>query len=238
LADYFASRNFAVYAYDHRGHGRSAGLKGYVHRFQDYVSDLSLFFDDVHRQNSGKPVFLLGHSIGGTITCAFAPDKQAKISGIVFSGAVAKPGASVTRLSIVMARALSVILPKLGISPIDASTISHDKNVVDAYVNDPLVYQGKIRARLGAELINIMERTLPDRYPRVKIPVLVMHGGEDRLSNIEGSKLIFNSIGSVDKTLKTYNGYYHEILNEAGKPQVLKDMEDWLNNHLTIADSR
>ena len=83
-----------------------------------------------------------------------------------------------------------------------------------------------------------MERTLPARYPRVNIPVLVMHGGEDRLSNIEGSKLIFNSIASVDKTLKIYNGYYHEILNETGKAQVLKDMTDWLNNHLAEVHSR
>ncbi len=225
-------RHFGVYSYDQRGHGRSDGLRGYVRRFSDYLSDLDVFFQLVLRQHPGKPVFLFGHSMGGTIAAAFTARQQPDIDGLVLSAAVARPGASVTRLSILLARTLSILLPGLGISPIDASAISRDPEVVKSYTRDPLVYHGKIRARLGSELLNTIENYLPRNYSRIQVPLLIMHGSADRLSNVEGSNLIFASVGSKDKTIKIYDGYYHEILNEPGRASVLKNMADWFHAHL------
>jgi alpha-beta hydrolase superfamily lysophospholipase len=131
-----------------------------------------------------------------------------------------------------MARTLSVVMPKMGVSVIDASAISRDEEVVKAYVNDPLVYRGKIRARLGAELINVMERSLPARMSRIELPVLIIHGSEDRLSNPQGSTLLYESVSSKDKTLKFYQGFFHELLNEPGREQALKDIEEWLGAHI------
>jgi alpha-beta hydrolase superfamily lysophospholipase len=235
FAEYFIPRGFAVCSYDHRGHGKSAGLHGYVNRFQDFIDDLDIYHQQLQRQYPGLPVFLFGHSIGGTISLAFSATHSPDFSGLLLSAAVTRPGSSVTRTSIFMARLLSMLVPSMGITPINASTISRDESVVTAYNSDSLVYRGKIRARLGAELIDMMERVLPEKIKQIKLPVLIMHGSEDRLSNIEGSHLVYDTIGSIDKTLKIYNGFYHEILNEPERAQVLQDIEIWLTAHLPAA---
>jgi len=129
------------------------------------------------------------------------------------------------------ARLLSIILPKIGIDVIDASAISRDQTVVDAYVNDPLVYRSKIRARLGAELIVAMQK-LPGMISQIRLPILVLHGTADRLSDPVGSKILYERVNSGDKTLKLYEGFYHEVFNEPGHDQVLKDMETWLVAHI------
>jgi acylglycerol lipase len=235
LADYFVPQGYAVCAYDHRGHGKSHGLHGYVKHFQDFIDDLDIFHRQIQQQYPGLPVFLFGHSIGGTISLAYASEHSADFSGLLLSAAVTRPGSSVTRASVIMARVLSALVPKLGVAPIDGTTISRDNKVVAAYNHDPLVYRGKIRARLGAELINMMEKVLPEKIKHITLPVLVMHGSADRLSNIQGSYLVYDKVGSTDKTLKIYDGFYHEILNEPERVQVLHDIEVWLAAHKPVA---
>jgi alpha-beta hydrolase superfamily lysophospholipase len=126
---------------------------------------------------------------------------------------------------------LSLLLPKMGISVLDASAISQDKAVVDAYVNDPLVYRGKIRARFGGEVIKTMQK-LPRQMPKINLPILIMHGTADRLTDPEGSQMLYERVSSKDKTLKLYDGFYHEIFNEPGREQVFADMEAWLATHI------
>lgn len=235
FADYFVPQGYAVCTFDHRGHGKSDGLRGYVNRFQDFIDDLDIFSRQVQQLYSGLPVFLFAHSIGTTISLAYISGHSEGFSGMVLSAAYTRPGSSVTRSSIVIARVLSTLFPKLGVAPIDDSTISRDNQVVEAYNNDPLVYRGKIRARLGAELINTMERVLPQKIKYITLPVLIMHGSEDRLSNIQGSSFVYDTIGSTDKTIKIYNGFYHEILNEPERAQALHDIEIWLAAHLSAA---
>jgi len=117
----------------------------------------------------------------------------------------------------------------MGLYVIDASAISRDKAVVDAYVDDPFVYRGKIRARLGTELIKIMQ-ILPRQMSKVYLPILIMHGTADRLSDPRGSEILYDRVSSRYKTLKLYNGFYHEIFNEPGRGQVFADMEAWLEH--------
>jgi alpha-beta hydrolase superfamily lysophospholipase len=130
-----------------------------------------------------------------------------------------------------MAGILSLLLPKIGTTILDASAISRDKAVVDAYVSDPLVYRGKIRARLGAELIKTMHE-LPAKMPEINLPILIMHGAADQLSDPKGSQMLFERAGSKDKTLKLYDGFYHEIFNEPKRERVFKDVEAWLTTHI------
>jgi acylglycerol lipase len=232
LADYFVSFGYAVCSFDQRGHGKSDGLRGYVNRFSDYLQDTSTFHKLVKSTYPEHKFFMLGHSIGGTIAVSYASDHINDLSGLVLTAPTIKPGSSVTSFSIVLARSLSVILPTLGVSPIDASAISRDTSVVDAYRNDPLVYHGKIRARLGAELIDTMQKSLPVKMPKIELPVLIMQGTEDRLSNTEGSSFLYDSIKSRDKALKYYDGFFHEIFNEPEKARVLSDMRQWMMSHI------
>jgi len=231
LIDYFVPRGYAAYAFDYRGHGRSKGKRGYIERFSCYIDDLALFLDLVRSRHPENMIFIIGHSIGATIAATFAINHQDEINGLVLSGTVIKPGTSLSRVKIMMANLLSFILPKVGVDRIDASTISRDKAVVNAYRNDPLVYRGRISARVGAELIRAMQ-SLTHQMPQIKLPVLIMHGTEDRLSDPEGSRILYQRVSSADKTIKLYNGFCHEIYNEPECEQVFITVEEWLDTHI------
>jgi alpha-beta hydrolase superfamily lysophospholipase len=231
LVDYFVPKGYAVYALDHRGHGKSEGTRSYVDNFNDYLTDLKTFFDMVRKDNKNARIFLFGLSLGGTIATAYAVEHQEDLAGLILSGSSLVPTTSVSPALLAMAGIVSALLPKMGVTVLDASFISRDKAVVDAYVNDPLVFRGKVPARTGAELAR-MWKHLPEQMPRIKLPVLIMHGFADQLSDPRGSKLLFERVGSKDKTLKLYDNCYHEICNEPERKQVFVDMETWLTKHI------
>jgi len=231
LVNHFVPKGYAVYGLDHRGHGKSEGLQGYVERFSYYLGDLKIFFDIIRGKHGNTKIFIIGHSMGGTIATAYAVHHQDEFDGLILSGVGLKAAVSLPPALIIAARIFSLLLPKIGIAVFDASAISQDKAVVDAYVNDPLVYRGKVRARLGAELVR-MTQELPHQMPKIALPILIMHGTVDRLSDPKGSELLYERVSSKDKTLKLYDGFYHEIFNEPKREQVFKDVETWLVAHI------
>ncbi len=231
LVNYFVPRGYAVYGFDQRGHGKSDGVRGYIDRFSCFVDDLDIFLRLVHSRHPCVKTFMMGHSMGGTIGTAYAILHQDKFDGLVLSGALLGTPANVAPVTIFAARILSLILPKAGLYVIDAEGISRDKSVVKAYLADPLVYQGKIRARLGVELIKAMG-IANRQFPEIHLPILVMHGAADPISDPKNSETLYQKAGSADKTLKIYEGYYHEIFNEPGREQVLADVESWLKTHI------
>jgi acylglycerol lipase len=231
LVEYFVPKGYAVYALDHRGHGKSEGQRSYVDNFKDYLTDLKTFFDKVRNENKDARIFLFGHSLGATIAVAYAVEHQDELAGLMVSGSSLVPPPGVSPALLAIAGILSALVPKMGVTVLDASTISRDQSVVDAYVNDPLVFRGKVPARTGAELAK-MWKQLPDRVGKIKLPILIMHGGADQLADPRGSKLLYERVGSKDKTLKIYDACYHEICNEPERKQVCGDMEKWLAKHI------
>lgn len=231
LVNYFVPRGYAVCTYDLRGHGKSEGRRGYVERFSYYLDDTKTFIESVCRNHENTKMFMVGHSMGGTIAVAYAIEHQYELDGLITSGALLKVGSSVTKVAMLMAKILSFLLPTMGVSVLDASTICTDRTVVDAYVNDPLVFRGKVSARLGAELLGTIQK-LPSRLHVLSQPILIMHGAADRLCDPESSKRLYELAGSGDKVLKFYEGFYHEIFNEPLRDQVFSDMEGWLNRHV------
>jgi alpha-beta hydrolase superfamily lysophospholipase len=227
LVNHFVPKGYAIFGFDHRGHGKSEGLRGYIERFQDYLDDLETFINIVRGQHSDTRIFLFGHSMGGLVATAYAIHHQHKLAGLLLSAAALKVDSNLSPVLMTVTPLLSALLPKLGATSIDSSALSQDQAVVDAYTGDPLVYRGKIRARLGAELLKTT-RELPSQMPWIHLPILIMHGTADRLSNPAGSQLFYERASSKDKTLKLYAGFYHEIFNEPGREQVFADMEAWL----------
>lgn len=228
FGEYFGGKGYAVHVYDQRGHGRSGGTRCYVSRFSQYVEDLRVFHQLVAATHPGKKVFLVGHSMGGAIAVAYASVHQRDLAGLLLSGALLKVGASVTPAQARMAKVVSAVLPRMGIAPIEAKGVSRDPAVVAAYENDPLVCRGKIPVRTGAEILHALESEVPRLVPRITLPVLVMYGAADVLSNPQGSDDFYRLVGSTDKTLKRYEGLYHEIFNEPERLQVFADVEGWL----------
>lgn len=230
LVNHLVPKGYGIYAFDMRGNGKSEGLRGYVGRFSHFVDDLDIFHKLVRRLHPEAKTFIFGHSTGGTIITAYAILRRQDFNGLILSGVILSLPADVTALTIFAARVLSLVLPKTGLYHMDSENISQDRNVVKAYQTDPLVYHGKIRARLGAEVIKAVAM-VQQRVSDVRLPVLILHGSADKLSDLKNSEFLYQNANSADKTLKQYPGYYHSILNEPGRLQVLEDIEDWLKAH-------
>lgn len=229
--NYFVPKGYAIYGLDHLGHGKSDGEREVIERFSDYTEPLSTYYKMVRGWQGDKPIFILGHSMGGLISSYYLLDHQADFKGAVLSAPAVKVGESITSLTIAMGKILSSIAPKAGILALDANGVSRDPEVVKAYVNDPLVFHGKTPARLAAEMLKAMQRVTAE-VATITLPFILVQGSEDRLVDPGGAKMLYEQAGSKDKTLKVYQGAYHEVHNEPERETMFKDVEVWLGKHL------
>jgi acylglycerol lipase len=226
VADHLNGAGYAVYAPDHRGHGRT-GQGANIERMALVVSDLDALVTLAAERHPGAKVFLLGHSMGGAIAISYALAHQERLAGLLLSGPAAalETASPATRAA---SRVLSAVAPRLGVFSVEVSGISRDPEVVRAYESDPLVHHGKLPARTVGELV-AAATAFPDAVGRITLPLLVMHGAADRVTPPAGSRMVHDGAGSSDKTLELYDGLYHEILNEPEQDRVLADVTSWLD---------
>jgi alpha-beta hydrolase superfamily lysophospholipase len=220
----------AVYALDHRGHGRSEGRRANIDRFGHLVADLHGLVMHAKQAHPGLPVVLLGHSMGGAVAFGYALRHQDELRALALSAPALGAGEAVPALQLLLVRLLSVILPNLGALTLPAAAVSRDPAVVKAYEEDPLNFRGSIPARTLAELTNAMQG-FPGQAARIMLPVLVMHGTADALVPLEATRPIYERIGSADRSVKLYEGLFHEVLNEPERERVLDDFVSWLAAH-------
>ena len=202
-----------------------------MERFDDYTDSLTIFYNMVAEWQMDKPIFILGHSMGGLITSYYLLDHQEKFKGAVISAPAVKVGDSISQVTITMSKVLSKLTPKMGLLELDVNGISSDPDVVQAYINDPLVFHEKNPARLGAELLSAMQQVTA-RAGEITLPVIIVQGGDDILVEPSGAQMLYDMASSEDKTLKIYDGLYHEVFNEPERDIVLKDVENWLETHM------
>ena len=233
VVNHLVPAGYAVYGIDHIGHGKSDGKRVCVERFQDYTKTLKKYFDMIRGWRPQTPIFLVGHSMGGLISAAYLLEHQDELAGAVLSGPGIKVPDDISKAVIWAGKILSVVMPKAGIIQLDADGICRDPAVVDAYVNDPLVYTGKITARLGAEMLTTMQQVTATAR-KIRLPIIILQGGRDKLVDPSGAQLLYDTVGSADKTIKIYDGLYHEVFNEPEHEQVLDDVKVWLESHSDI----
>ncbi len=229
LINWLSGKRISIYALDHRGHGRSAGKRGHVADFNDYVDDLSFFMNRVFDENPGLPVFLLGHSMGGVISMLYALRSQEKLAGLILSSPGLVPTVDAPKYKVALASLLSKYFPSLLVSnELDANYISHDREVVAEYLNDPLVHD-RISARWYTEFIQNAKECL-NRAGEITIPLFVFHGTDDRLVDFSGSIQVFDAASSRDKTKLLLEGLYHETMNEVEyeREKVLSAIAKWI----------
>lgn len=234
LAEHMVGQGFAVYAFDLRGHGHSEGVRVHIDSFDEYTSDLGLFLDRVRQREPGKPVFLFGHSMGGAIVTLFTLEKKPDISGMVLSAPALKPGADVSGALITTTKVVGGIFPNMKVLELDPQKFSRDPAVVKENETDPLIFQKGGPARTASRLLGALSK-ISERMEEVSVPVLAMHGTADTITDPEGSKALVKQARSTDKTLKLYDGLYHDLLHEPEKAQVLGDVTQWLTAHVPTA---
>lgn len=226
LAQFFTGHNYTVGALDLNGHGCSEGVPGHVESFNDYLHDLATFHQQLAARFPGIPMFLLGHSMGGLIACNYLLRDQHDFAGVVLSGPAIKTELEPGRLQMAALRLCAWLLPRLRILKLNAAGVSRDPEVVRNYVDDPLVFHGKMTARMCRELFAGMHAIQVDAK-RFSLPILILHGGADVMTSPDGSRFLHQHISSGDKTLKIYPELYHEIFNEPERGDVLQDVLRW-----------
>ena len=231
VVNHFVPLGYAVYGFDHIGHGKSEGTRVYVDRFTDYTDTLKRYFDLIRLEHPDKPVFLVGHSLGALIAGAYLLEHQDELAGAVLSGILVKVPDNTPPVIVFIGKILSTLLPKAGLLGVNAEGVSRDPAVVQAYINDPLVYRGKATARLAAEMLYTMQRVTAEAA-KITLPLLIVQGSEDKLVDPAGAKLLYDAVSSTDKTLNVYEGLYHEVCNEPECEQVLDEIEAWLEQRL------
>lgn len=226
---YFIAKGYTVYLYDHRGHGKSDGLRSYVESFKELVDDLKSFVSFVEKKESSKPIFLIGHSMGGQIVLNYLGSFKTPVKGFITSSANIQMAVKIPWLKKKIGLGLSSLIPKFAITnEIDPALICTDKEVVRNYKRDNLVSK-KITLKMAFELISNVD-TILSFAPKIKLPALMLHGGDDKICAKEGTEEFFNRLASPDKKMIIYPGCYHEIFNEKIKDKVFSDMLSWLED--------
>ena len=231
VARHLAEAGHAVHAFDLRGHGRSEGRRVYVRAIDEYVSDLRAFLSRVRDHKPGLPLFLLGHSMGGTIVTRLLTQRYEGLSGAILSGAALRTGRGRWRIMEELISLIAKLAPRLPLGRLGSEKISRDPAVVADYDNDPLVYRGWMPAATAAALARAT-REIDANMEAITLPLLILHGASDELTDPDGSRRLYERAASSDKTLTLFDGLRHEILNEPEKLQVLAAITEWLDRHL------
>ena len=224
-AEQLVSKGFAVYAVDLRGRGMSEGARFYVDDVAEYVADIGGVIDIAKERHPGLPVYLLGHSAGGVTACSYTLDHQDEIDGLIcesFAFQVPAPGFVLSAI-----KGLSHLAPKLGVLTLKMKDFTRDPVALAALEADPLTKDESQPAATVAALVRADER-LHDSFGQITLPVLIMHGTDDHATVCRGSEFFFEHAGSTDKTLKLYDGHYHDLLNDLGKEEVMADVLAWI----------
>lgn len=230
VVNHLVPKGFAVYGFDHRGHGRSPGPRGFINNFIEFRGDVHNFLQLVREKEPKRPLFLMGHSMGGGIVLNYGLHYPEGLAGVIASA----PAVGKVEISPVLAflsRLLSGVWPGLALdNGLDVTGISRDTAVVQAYKDDPLVH-AKGTPRLAVEIIDNALWSLLNAG-EWQPPLLLLHGDADRLVNINGSREFFAAVQQADKELIVYEGGYHESHNDIHFQQVVADLEMWLEAHM------
>lgn len=229
---YTASRltgaGYAVYAADLHGHGKSAGVRGNVGRLGWAVDDVQSLRDMAIRDQPDAPIFILGRSLGALIALDYATrEKGQGLAGVALAGIALNTNQSRWPHR-AMTAVIGAVAPNRAVSELGIDLISGNLDVVRAFRADPLTYSGKLLARTRAEIQATTSRVLP-RTKTLSMPLLVIHGAQDRLIPVDCSRLVYSESGVTDKTLKIYEGMQHEIFYERERDIILNDLVAWID---------
>ncbi len=233
LADYFLPRGYQIFTFDLRGHGESAGKRGHILSFSQYLEDVKFFLELVRDQIGPEtPLILLGHSLGGLIVLRYCQKYDtSKLKGLICSSPFIGLSMKVPAYKVILGNLMSKILPGLTMpAGVPSKYLSHDPEVVKAYDSDPLVVK-IATARWFTETVTNQQLAI-EEAGKIGLPVLVMQAGADRVVDKEDSRRTFEQIGSKNKKWQEFDNFFHEIFNETGKEQVFELMEKWLEEQI------
>ena len=186
-------------------------------------------------RHPGLPVFLLGHSAGGVVSSVYTLEHQHELAGLICESFAFRVPAPDFVLAVV--KGLSHLWPHTHVLTLKNADFSRDPEAVAAMDRDPLIKDESQPSLTVAQLVLADER-LEREFPRITLPVFIMHGTADKATRPEGSQQFFDNAGSTDKTLKLYEGHVHDLLNDFGREQVMGDILAWLDARVPASGAK
>ncbi len=230
VAEALTARGYALLGFDLRGHGKSGGRRGHTPSYDALLDDIAAFLAQVETRLPGRPRFLYGHSLGGNLVINYPLLRKPDLAGVIATGPWLRIAFAPPPALVALAKLMNAIAPGFAQNNrLDIHGLSHDAAVVTAYANDALVHD-RISARMFLSLYTSGLWAL-EHAAEFPLPLLLMHGAEDPIVSAEASREFAERAGG-NVTLKLWEGAYHEIHNEAVKPEVFKLMLAWLDQHL------
>ena len=224
-AEALASSGLHVYALDLRGRGKSDGPRFRVGQVADYVQDVGAVIALARSRDPGLAVFLLGHSAGGVVATTYALAHGAALAGLIcesFAFRIPAP-----KVALALIKGIARVFPRLPAVTLKTRDFTRDRQALDRLAADPLTHRETQPAVTVAAMVRANER-LEREFARITLPLLILHGTLDRVTLPAGSEAFARAAGSADKTLKLYDGHYHDLLADLGKEAVLQDILNWI----------
>jgi alpha-beta hydrolase superfamily lysophospholipase len=231
VAQRFGEAALITYALDLRGHGRSGGKRVYLRNISEYTGDFHTLVGIAAAEHPDLPVIVLGHSMGGGVVFTYGVEHPDDYAAMVLSGPAVYAQDAGSPVMIRVAKLLGRVLPGLPVEKLPADAVSRDPAVVAAYESDPMVHHGRLPAGIAKALIEVGE-SMPRRASALTAPLLVVHGEQDSLIPVAGSRRLMECVASTDEHLKVYPGLYHEVFNEPEQALVLDDVVSWIEAKL------
>jgi alpha-beta hydrolase superfamily lysophospholipase len=222
----FAARGLAAYALDLRGRGKSEGERFYVEEFSDYLTDVNTLVSQARAEHPGLPMYMLGHSAGGVIASSYVFEHQDEIAGLVCESFAFDVG--LPHLVQLALQGVSYLAPHLHVFSLNNQDFSRDPKAVERMNSDPLIAKESQPAETASEMLKAAER-LKANMPAFTVPVLIIHGTMDKATRPAGSQYFYDHAGATDKSLRLYDGHFHDLLNDVDKEKVMADIQAWLD---------
>lgn len=231
LAAYLNQAGYAVSSMDLPCHGESAGTRGHVDSFDVFENAALELYKRTKIRHPDAPIFLLGHSMGGLIATRLLLNHQDKFQGALLSGSAIQSPQEPPRWQVAIIKLVAKIFPKARMLELDATAVSRDPKVVEKYMADPLVSKDKLSAQFLVSMSNAMQEC-KDAATSINLPLKLMHGSDDVLTAPAGSKLLHDTVSSIDKQLTVYDGLFHEIFNEPEYESIFAEMVNWMDQRI------
>lgn len=231
VAKEFNKSEYSVYRYDLRGHGKTRSTKGHIESYEDFIGDCNEMVSLVKSENKELPIFMLGHSMGGFITCLYGLRYPDALAGQILSGAAVNRLPAAKGIKSSLLKILSKVAKMKMIKNIVENDICSVEQVVEDYKNDQLVLK-EATVNLFSQFLVYGREEINEDIGDYKYPCFIVHGEKDKIVPVEIGKYLYDNIASEDKQIKIYDNLYHEILNENEKDEVIGDMITWLDERV------
>ena len=229
VAEYFVEQGFAVIAPDLRGHGQSAGLRGDA-AYEQLLDQVNHLLEEATKLFPNKPRFLYGHSMGGNVVLGHALQRTANLAGLMVTAPFLKPAAPIPALKLWFGKLIGSMWGKFRLpNGLDRSGLSRNPAVAEAYDNDKHVHD-KISARWFFPAYAVGQQAM-NNADDIRLPMLLMHGSADRLTNFDASKAMAEK-NTKHITFKEWTDFYHELHNEPEKMEVFSYMFEWMKGRI------